>query len=423
MAGGLTLDDLERRRVDGFGDLGAVLDDLACGRRAPAAERGTFLERVARGVAFATFAYDIDGVSMEIAKYGAALEALLRAAGHAAKLHCLGGNFSDKADVVLPPRWRRQRLPDADGWAKWQGGRWFARLFYEEMPEGGAASREVAAEIWRQALVLARQISSYLARHEIGLLLPVNVNSNPGNPAFALALVLASEVSGCPVLNNNHDFYWEGGRPVDERPPGAPPGPRDHFFRNTGNRPFFALLQRLYPWHGDRWLQVNINPLQSQRLIDAFHFPPDRVFTVGTALDEAFFRPCPAAEKRAHRRRMAAILAQGAPHLSAVALDEFLRRTEAWMGAPHPLLCGAAADLVLDPAGEEALYLLQPTRVIGRKRIWRDWELIHALLRHPPFRDAFTRRPAMTLTLHVTGPVPIEHRADLERVLEAYRAV
>ena len=64
-----------------------------------------------------------------------------------------------------------------------------------------------------------------------------------------------------------------------------------------------------------------------------------------------------------------------------------------------------------------------PTRVIARKRIWRDWELIGALLHHGPFRSAFEERPELTLTLQITGPVPAEHRSCLERVLDAYEAV
>ena len=45
-----------------------------------------------------------------------------------------------------------------------------------------------------------------------------------------------------------------------------------------------------------------------------------------------------------------------------------------------------------------------------------------ALLDYGPLREAFEQRPTLTLTLHITGPVPAEHRADLERVLDAYEA-
>ena len=86
------------------------------------------------------------------------------------------------------------------------------------------------------------------------------------------------------------------------------------------------------------------------------------------------------------------------------------------------MVCSAEAGQTLDIAADDALIFLQPTRIVARKRIWKDWELVGALLRHPPFAAALSRSPHTTVTLQITGPVPIEHREDLERVLDAYRA-
>ena len=73
------------------------------------------------------------------------------------------------------------------------------------------------------------------------------------------------------------------------------PGVRDHFFRNHNHQSFFSLFQSLYPWNGKRWLQVNINALQTDRLIDEFGFPPERVAelttSVGNKLLEEFTLP------------------------------------------------------------------------------------------------------------------------------------
>ena len=97
-----TFGSLRRRKIEDFRDIGRALDELERRPLAPASDDVPFLARVARGVAFVTFAYDIDGVSMEIAKYGVALTALLREEGYELTVHCVGGNFSDKVDVVLP---------------------------------------------------------------------------------------------------------------------------------------------------------------------------------------------------------------------------------------------------------------------------------------------------------------------------------
>jgi glycosyltransferase involved in cell wall biosynthesis len=413
-------DSLRRRKIEDFDDIGLALDELEHRPLAPAPDDVPFLARVARGVAFVTFAYDIDGVSMEIAKYGAALHALLHEEGYEPRVHCVGGNFSDKVDVVLPSDWSRTVLHNADGWDKWGGGRWFAQLFFEPMPEGSAASRQAATMIWSEAVRMAEELATLLAREDIGLLIPVNVNSNPGNFALALALVLVSEVTGCPVLNNNHDFYWEGGSPAGERLPDDMPGPRDHFFRNHENRAFFDVFLRILPWNGRRWIQVNINPLQSARLVEDDGFGADRVFLVDTSIDERFFYPCSAGQKSEYRRRMAHILSDGSPTIVATPVTDFLERMPAWMSGQHPAVCSQREGAELDLASPKTVVLLQPTRVVGRKRISRDWELIGALLRHPSFRDEFERRTDMALVLLVTGPVPIEHQSDAEDVLSAF---
>lgn len=410
------IDDLKQRHVEAGDGISAVLDELARHTRDRPSVR--LRDRMGQGIAFVTFAFDIDGVSMEIAKYARCFSEI----SPGAPIHCIAGNFGEKADVVLDPGWQRCRLEGADGWDKWGDGKWFARLFYEDLAPGSRQSSELAAEMWQQALALAERLADYIEDHHIGLLMTVNTNSNPGNVAFALALVLATEVTGCAVINNNHDFYWEGGKAACKRNPGEEPGPRDHFFRNHDNQKFFAFFQRIFPWNGSNWVQANINALQSRRLIDQFHFHPDRVFTIGTGIDPRFFGETTPLRKLENRRQMARVLG-GAPVIEAVSVVQFQHVLGSWMADQAPVVCAAHDDLLVDITADGALYLLQPTRIVPRKRIWRDWELIAALLQYEPFRAAFDQRPELTLTLHVTGPVPIEHRDAIDRLLDSYRSV
>ncbi len=412
----MRFEELKRRDMDRSTAISELLDDLA--RHHPEPWTDDFPATIAGGVAFITFAYDIDGVSMEISKYAQCFDNLVPGV----PIHCIAGNFGDKLDTVLESSWRRFELAGADGWDKWDDGEWFTRLFYEDLETGSEASDELAREMWRQALVLAEQLVDYIEAHDIGLLFTVNTNSNPGNVAFGLAIVLAAETTGRVVINNNHDYYWEGGKAGCKRNPGELPGPRDHFFRNHDNEEFFGFFQRIYPWNGRRWVQANINTLQSRRLIDRFHFRPDRVFTIGTGLDSDFFRECTPADKRKFRINMSTVLG-GDPDIEPRPVEQFRRNIETWMSDQRPVVCSSDGVHSLNITTPDALYLLQPTRVVARKQIWRDWELIGALLQHPPFRDAFEQRPNMTLTLHITGPVPIEHRACLEHVLDSYQAV
>ncbi len=132
-----SLDDLADRRVESWADIHGVLDEFPT--KTDAAPDEGFTQRLAGGIAFLTFGYGIDGVSIEIAKYASCLEQELRDRGIEAVIHCIGGDFIS-ADEVLAKRWHRKRIDQANGWSKWDGGIWFDRMFRAEMPSGSAAS-------------------------------------------------------------------------------------------------------------------------------------------------------------------------------------------------------------------------------------------------------------------------------------------
>ena len=383
--------------------------------------REDFLEKIRSGLAFWTFDFGIDGVSIEIAKYAQGLQGIL-GKKVPAEIHFIAGDFHPQADNVLKQGWKRHRIDRANGWHKWDQGVWFDKLFSLEMKEGSQSSKEVAQEIWSQAVEMTRKLGRYVADHNIALLIPVNVNSNPGNLVTGLCTVLVSELMGLYVINSNHDFYWEGGKPASERKPGEEAGPRDKFFRNCDNAAFFSLFKRIYPWNGRRWIQVNINKLQSKKLL-ADGFLQDRVLEISTMVSDAFFKDYSKEEIKSVRSRMAYILSDGKPIIPTVPVGTFVENLSKWMSDQKPLVCSAGEGLNLDLVSDQIHYFLQPTRIIDRKRIEKDWGLIAALLEHPPFKEDFLTNPDRQIVLHITGPAPIEHQADLESVLNAYRGV
>jgi glycosyltransferase involved in cell wall biosynthesis len=382
------------------------------------ASRVEYLRSIGQGTAFLTFDFGIDGVSIEIAKYARVFESLYRPYADNG-LHFIAGDFSPQADAILRSHWSRFQIDGINGWSKWDEGIWFAALFYEDMPADGLRSSEVATETYQQARVIAGQIGEYLVANKIKLLITVNVASNPGNLALALALVLITEALGTVVINSNHDFYWDGGKPPAERKPGDQPGERDHFFRNVHNQPFFSLFQRLYPWQGRRWLQININRRQSKRLVEEFGFPQERVFEIPTCVSDKLFDDYTADDIKHARLRMANILSDGDTEIYPTSLSEHEMLLHRWMCAQIPQVIGARDSLILDLIADDIIYLLQPTRVIARKRIEKGIELIQALLQGP-LRATFEQEPSQQLVLHITGPTPLEHQDDLETILNAY---
>jgi hypothetical protein len=415
------LDEVADRSVQSWADIHAVLDEFATAETPRTDD--TLDRRLAGGIAFLTFDYGIDGVTIEIAKYACCLEQELRDRGIEPVIHCIGGDFHLAADQVLASRWRRKRIDQANGWSKWHGGVWFDRMFRADMPADSAESREVAQAVWQQAMGFARELADYLVDNGVGVLIPVNVNSNPGNPALALAAVLATEALDIPVLNSCHDFFWEAGKPSSDRQPGEAAGARDHFFRNHTNEAFFRLIERIHPWTGSRWLTMVINSLQEVGLARRADIAPGRIMEVGTYIEDEFFVPITDERKIELRRQLGYLMAHGERMVSIELVDDFDARIPEWMNEQQPIVCGAETGISFDLADPHAIWLLQPTRIVPRKRIPRDWDLIEALFQYAPFRLMFEENPQLTLTLHVTGPVPAEHAGDLRDVVSGFKRV
>jgi len=378
-----------------------------------------FPKEIKNGIAFLTYDYGIDGVSMEMSKYAMSLQNIVFKKNKP-KIHFIGGDFNPQADIVIRPEWERFKLKGSNGWGKWENAFWYNQLYKEEMPQDSQQSDKLAKEIWNQSVLLSKRLGKYLADNNIHLLIPVNVCSNPGNLALGLCIPLVTELMDLFVLNSNHDYYWEGGKSVSDKKLGDLPGSRDHFFKNYENRNFFDFFVKLYPWDGTKWIQTNINKLQSDKLQNKYNFAPNKVFELATSISDKFFTNYTEEDIKSVRLRMAYILSDGYPQIHPQPVNIYLENLELWMSNQKPLVCAFSENLTLDITTKETIYLLQPTRIIGRKRIKKDIELIDALLHYQDFRNEFFNNQKKQIILHITGPVPIEHQNDLEVILNTY---
>jgi glycosyltransferase involved in cell wall biosynthesis len=121
------------------------------------------------------------------------------------------------------------------------------------------------------------------------------------------------------------------------------------------------------------------------------------------------------------RVMMGYILSSGDAIMHPVSIDSLLSRVDHWMKNQQPIILGACSGLSVDPKSEDLIILLQPTRIVSRKRIERNFELIAALFRKSALREEFENNSNRQLILHITGPTPKEHQVDLEKVLLAYQ--
>lgn len=373
-----------------------------------------------KGIGLITFEFGIDGVSMEIFKYAKALEDIFREKEIKLPLHFIGGDFHKNAETMLKPYWHCFKIDNMNGWNKWGNGASYARLYLEDMPEGSKKSDDAARGIWNQAVSFAKEMGEYIVQNNISLIVPVNIPSNPGNFAIMLAIVIVTEALGTYVVSSNHDFYWEGGRFNLDCNTKESPDVRDHFFRNYENTPFWELFEKLYPWDGKRWIQVNINTHQVDTLINRFGFNKNKVSEIGTCVGESFFRPASPLRINSVRKRMGLILSDGHEKITTICAKQYLSSLKKWIESPKPIVLSHRGGDKVDLTRDHTLYCLQPTRVVGRKRIEMNLQMLKALFHYSPFLKEFKKHTRYQLVLHITGPVPIEHQKDLETIIAAF---
>ena len=409
------LDDLKAEDVTTWFDLGLLLDRLREDRAVPSAraptDRRAFAERLARGVAFVTYSYTVDGVTMEVLKYASALTHILPNP----RLHFVGGHFDPRTNSLFAPRARRHEIAGLEAFDRCPV---YRPLFHHRLERGSPLYNRLIRQLWQKVLELVERLGRLFDTHRIELVFAVNTNSNPGNPALALALILLSEHFGLPVISNNHDFYWESGHSESDRKRmGLARGPRDHFFINAHLGEVFSIIQMTHPWEGRSWLSLNLSTLQCDELIGTFGHNPANVAEVGTAVDTDAFGPLGQPRRIQVLQQLASLLGGDEHEVPVCGLGR--ATDEGRFGKPPhtPTLLGHRDGGRID-FRHDNIILLQPTRIIARKRIGLNLGMIAALFQDAEFADALRATPSLKLTLMVTGPVAVGQQRYWDRLLE-----
>jgi len=410
------LERLRAETVETWFDLGLMLDRLRDERAVPSASApkgfADFRRKLARGVAFITYRYAVDGVTMEIAKYAEALRSVLPDP----HIHVVGASFGPGADSALGPSTQRHTVEAIDGFGR---NSVYERLFLRRLDRGSPLYNQLIVDFWQSTLNLVAELGRLFDDETIQLVVAVNTNSNPGNPPLALALVLLSEHLGIPVISNNHDFYWEGGRSEMEREAmGLPKGVRDHFFRNAHLGEVFSVIEMTHPWNARSWLSLNLSGTQCDTLVTTFGHSPASIAKIGTAVDPERFHPLPRPRRIEVLRQLASLLGKGGPHVSARSVTSEIER--GIVEDPRPVLLGARDRPRVDFTRDNIVFL-QPTRILARKQIGVDFELIAALCEDPEFGAALDATPSLKITVVVTGPVADGEDRYFEKLLEHFR--
>ena len=391
------LNELKNEKINTWFDLGLFIDKFK-DQKSTAAFKGekelfdTNLEK--GGVAFLTFYFTIDGITVETEKYAKTFKKIYPTI----PIHFIAGDIKQEADELIPKSAFRKVIPEMEAFDAWP---LYNDFFNIRMERGSEAYNNLIGKFWQEVLVLVDKLGTYIEENDISLLYLINVCSNPGNVSLAFATVIISEYLGIPVINNNHDFYWEGGnKAVDIKKKGLKKGPRDFFFHNAHVGEFFSVIEMLYPWESRSWMNVNINKIQQNHLININGHNPANVALLGTAVDTQMHQM----SKRGIIKAFMQVSTIFANKKDTITVHKAADHTKSERSL-KPILLGYKDIQNFDFVNNNIVFL-QPTRVISRKSIELNFKLIKRLFSYDSFFEKFNTNPQLKLSLIVSGPIP-----------------
>jgi glycosyltransferase involved in cell wall biosynthesis len=391
------LKELKSQKINTWFDLGLFIDKFK-DQNFPLAFNGdasAFNSHVEKGgIAFLTFYFAIDGITVETEKYAKTFKSIYPNI----PIHFIAGDIKEEANELIPKDAIKKVIPEMEAFDAWP---LYKDFFKIKMERGSTEYNDLIGKFWKEVLVLVEKLGTYIEENDISLLYLINVCSNPGNVSLALATVLISEYLGVPVINNNHDFYWEGGHKKEEiNKKGLKKGPRDFFFHNAHVGEFFSIIEMVYPWSSRSWMNVNINKIQQTHLININGLNPANVALIGTAVDTKLHQM----SKRDIIKAFMQVSTIFANKKDRITVHTAAKHKESKRSL-KPILLGYKTIKKLDFVNNNIIFL-QPTRVISRKSIELNFKLIKRLFSYEPFAEKFIHNSQLKLSLIVSGPIP-----------------
>ena len=362
-------------------------------------------------MAFLTYYFAVDGITVETEKYAQVFKELFPKI----KIHYVAGEIHDEATEMIDKNSYKKEIPEINGFEKWS---LYNDFFKIKMERGSNEYNLLIGKLWQETLVIVEKLGNYIEENNIHLLYLLNVSSNPGNVSLSLATVLISEYLNIPVINNNHDFYWEGGHRKEEiENKKLEKGPRDFFFHNAHIGEFFSIIEVLFPWNSRSWFHVNINKIQQKHLIKKNGINPANIDTIGTAIDEHLFKQMSKRDTIKAFIQVASIFSNNKKSITVHSVKNNIKSKRSL----QPILLGYQTIKNFDFVNNN-IVLLQPTRIISRKSIELNFKLLQKLFDTPNFSQKFIDNSQLNISIIVTGPIPSGQQDYYEKLLFDFSA-
>jgi len=180
------LKKLKNEKINTWFDLGLFMDKFKEENLPPSfsGSKPNFHKHVETGgIAFLTFYYTIDGITVETEKYAKTFKNIYPEI----PIHFVAGEIKEEANELIPKDAFKKVIPEMEAFDAWP---LYNDFFNVKMERGSEAYNELIGKFWKEVLVLVEKLGSYIEENNISLLYLINVCSNPGNVSLALATVL-----------------------------------------------------------------------------------------------------------------------------------------------------------------------------------------------------------------------------------------
>ncbi len=366
------------------------------------------------GIAIVTYGYGVDGVSVEICKYIRILNEIF----DDIDIHLIGKECAEIFDHSVKLSCKHFVVKEMAGFAQWK---LFDLFFRTKLKKGSRHNISLLKKFWKEVLLISKQIGRYISENNIKLLYLVNTNSNPGNVSLALSMVFISEYLQIPVISNNHDFYWEAGSSeIEIKHLGKKPGSRDHYFTNFHIDEIFSIIKMIYPWKSRIWFMLNINQEQSGRLVQDFGHDPENVWEIGTAIDSELFKPLKDDNRKTEiLKQISDALSNDGNDVRTIPIKEVISKKSFELN-PFPFVTGYIDNSCINISLKDFIFV-QPTRIIERKNIEMDFDLLQKLTENNAFKKNFHQNNIQNIILLITGPLITGHYNYFLMLLKHFR--
>ena len=425
------LKQLQRENIQTWFDLSLYLDRLKDERKLKPRkfhlDKPSFLNEVAdKGVAFITFEYAIDGVTVECQKYAHALQLLIKEkTGREIPQYFVASQMTVGGQTLLKEYatsfFKIKEMQPFNQWPLYES------FFFKKLVRGGKEYNLLIKNLLEETFVLVKKLGNYILEKDPALLYLVNVGSNPGNVSLSLACVLLSELLDYPVINNCHDYYFEkGNKPADIENKLAAPGDRDFFFCNYHLGEVFSIIHMLYPWKSPLWFTLNINSNQNQLIVTKKGHSPASVSHLSTAVDNKTFGSISKRERVKTLIKLEHCFTKNKKHITKESLgtnctslenyfsfidknkDQLREKFTTKHHQLSPVLLGKKNQNNLKLV-KNTILILQPTRILKRKRIERIFDVAREFFNQESFLAKLRESEELKICIVISGPMAREN--------------